>query len=87
MNNFKIFRYLKKLLPIIVVVCLIATYAINLKLKSSNNYVASEVIHYNDPTAEQGLTPTGSKLDVSEIKSSAVMSKVIESLEIKLSTE
>ena len=78
MNNFKIFRYLKKLLPIIVVVCLIATYAINLKLKSSNNYVASEVIHYNDPTAEQGLTPTGSKLDVSEIKSSAVMSKVVE---------
>ena len=78
MNNFKIFRYLKKLLPIIVVVCLIATYAINLKLKSSNNYVASEVIHYNDPTAEQGLTPTGSRLDVSQIKSSAVMSKVVE---------
>jgi diguanylate cyclase (GGDEF)-like protein len=78
MNNFKIFRYLKKLLPIFVVFCLIATYAINLKLKSSNTYVASEVIHYNDPAAEQGLTPTGSKLDVSEIKSSAVMSKVVE---------
>ena len=78
MNNFKIFRYLKKLLPIFVVFCLIATYAINLKLKSSNTYVASEVIHYNDPAAEQGLTPTGSKLDVNEIKSSAVMSKVVE---------
>ena len=78
MNNFQIFRYLKKLLPIIVVFCLIATYAINFKLKSSNTYVASEVIHYNDPAAEQGLTPTGSKLDVSEIKSSAVMSKVVE---------
>lgn len=78
MNNFKIFRYLKKLLPIFVVFCLIATYAINFKLKSSNTYVASEVIHYNDPAAEQGLTPTGSKLDVNEIKSSAVMSKVVE---------
>jgi len=78
MNNFQIFKYLKKLLPIIVVLCVVATYAINFKLKSSNTYVASEVIHYNDPAAEQGLTPTGSKLDVNEIKSSAVMSKVVE---------
>ncbi len=78
MKNFQILRYLKKLLPIIVVFCVIATYAINFKLKSSNTYVASEVIHYNDPAAEQGLTPTESKLDVNEIKSSAVMSKVVE---------
>ena len=78
MKNFQILRYLKKLLPIIVVLCVVATYAINFKLKSSNTYVASEVIHYNDPAAEQGLTPTGSKLDVNEIKSSAVMSKVVE---------
>ena len=78
MKNFQIFRYLKKLLPIIVILCLVATYAINFKLKGSNTYVASEVIHYNDPVAEQGLTPTGSKLDVNEIKSSAVMSKVVE---------
>ena len=78
MKNFQILRYLKKLLPIIVVFCVIATYAINFKLKSSNTYVASEVIHYNDPAAEQGLTPTGSKLDVNEIKSSSVMSKVVE---------
>ena len=80
MNNFQIFRYLKKLLPIIVVFCVVATYAINFKLKSSNTYVASEVIHYNDPAAEQGLTPIGSKLDVNEIKSSSVMSKVVEKM-------
>lgn len=78
MKNFQILRYLKKLLPIIVIVCVLATYAINLKLKNSNTYVASEVIHYNDPASEQGLTPTGSKLDVNEIKSSAVMSKVVD---------
>ena len=78
MKNFQIMRYLKKLLPIIVVLCVVATYAINFKLKNSNNYVASEVIHYNDPAAEQGFTPTGSKLDVNEIKSSAVMSKVVD---------
>lgn len=78
MKNLQILRYLKKLLPIIVVFCVLATYAINFKLKSSNTYVASEVIHYNDSAAEQGLTPIGSKLDVNEIKSSAVMSKVVE---------
>ena len=71
-------RYIKRLLPIIVVFCLVATYAINLKLNNSNLFVASEVIHYNDAAAEEGLTPIGSKLDVNEIKSSAVMSKVVD---------
>ena len=78
MKNFQIMRYLKKILPIIVIFCVLATYAINFKLKNSNTFVASEVIHYNDPASEQGLTPTGEKLDVSEIKSSAVMSKVVD---------
>ncbi len=78
MKNFQIMRYIKKILPIIVVLCMVATYAIHVKLKNSNTYVASEVIHYNDPAAEQGLTPTGSKLDVNEIKSSAVLSKVVD---------
>lgn len=77
MKNFQIVRYLKKILPVIVIICVLATYAINFKLKNSNTFVASEVIHYNDPEAEKGLTPTGSKLDVNEIKSSAVMSKVV----------
>ena len=56
MKNFQIMRYLKKILPIIVIICVLATYAINFKLKNSNTFVASEVIHYNDPAAEQGLT-------------------------------
>lgn len=78
METFKSMRYLKKLLPLLVVLCVVATYAINFKLKSSNTYVASEVIHYNDAAAEQGLAPTGDKLDVNEIKSSAILSKVVE---------
>ncbi|MBR5517988.1 MAG: diguanylate cyclase [Clostridia bacterium] len=78
MKKIHIMKYLKKILPIIIVFCVLATYAINYKLNQSNTYVASEVIHYNDYQAEQGLTPTGSKLDVNEIKSSAVMSKVVE---------
>ena len=67
MKNFQIMRYLKRLLPIIVLFCVVATCGIHYKLKNSNTFVASEVIHYNDSSAEQGLTPTGSKLDVNEI--------------------
>ena len=80
MKNFQIFRYLKKLLPIIVIICLFATYAVYFKLSASNSYIASEVIHYNDEQAEQGLAPTGDKLDVNEIKSSAVMSRVVDKM-------
>jgi len=80
MKNFQILRYLKKLLPIIIVFCLLATYAVYYKLSTSNTYIASEVIHYNDEQAEQGLAPTGEKLDVNEIKSSAVMSKVVDKM-------
>ena len=71
-------EYLRKLVPFIAVFCVLATYGIYMRLKSSNTYVASEVIHYNDEGAEQGMTPTGENLDVNEIKSSAVMSKVVE---------
>ena len=78
MKNFQIFRYLRKLLPFIMIFCLIATYFVYYKLSSSNTYTASEVIHYNDPQAEQGFAPTGEKLDVNEIKSSAVISKVVD---------
>ena len=80
MKNFQIIRYLKKILPLIIVLCLMATYAVYFKLSASNTYIASEVIHYNDTQAEQGLAPTGDKLDVNEIKSSAVMSKVVDKM-------
>ena len=80
MKSFQILKYLKKLLPLIIVFCLLATYAVYFKLSRSNTYIASEVIHYNDEQAEKGLAPTGDKLDVNEIKSSAVMSKVVDKM-------
>ncbi|MBE6689358.1 MAG: diguanylate cyclase [Ruminococcaceae bacterium] len=80
MKNFQVLRYLKKLLPIIVIFCLLATYAVYFKLSRSNTYIASEVIHYNDERAEKGIAPTGDKLDVNEIKSSSVMSRVVDKM-------
>ena len=78
MKQFLWIKYVKKLLPLIAVVCILATIGIHAKLAASNTFVASEVIHYNDEQAEQGKAPTGDKLDVNEIKSSAVMSKVVD---------
>lgn len=80
MKKFQIFRYLKRILPLIIIVCLLATGVIYYKLSASNNFIAAEVIHYNDEQAEKGLAPDGGKLDVNEIKSSAVMSKVVDRL-------
>ena len=73
-------RFLKRILPIIIVFCLVATVAINYKLNESNTYVASEVIHFVDPQTELGLTPIGTKFDINEIKSSSVVSKVVSKL-------
>ncbi len=80
MKSLQFMKYLNKILPIIIVFCVLATCLVNYKLKESNTYVASEVIHYNDPQAELGLTPTGEKFDVNEIKSSSVVSKVVSKL-------
>ena len=82
MKSFQIFRYLKKILPWMIVFCLLATCVVYVKLSTSNTYIASEVIHYNDPMAEKGLAPTGGKLDVHEIRSSAVMSKVVDKMQL-----
>ena len=48
MKSFQIMRYLKKLLPIIVILCVLATVGINMKLKSSNSYTAS-TLHRGAP--------------------------------------
>ncbi len=80
MKSFQVLRYLKKFIAFIVVFCILATCAVYFKLSRSNTYIVSEVIHYNDEQAEKGLTPTGTRLDVNEIKSSAVMSKVVDKL-------
>ena len=82
MKSLQFMRYLKKILPFIIVFCVLATVAINYNLKGSNTYVASEVIHYNDPLTELGYTPTEEKFDVNEIKSSAVVSKVVSRLDL-----
>ena len=86
MKKLQFMRFLKKILPLIIVFSVVATCVVNYKLRQSNTYVASEVIHYNDPQTELGFTPTGEKFDVNEIKSSSVVSKVVSRLGLQAFT-
>lgn len=82
MEEKKIFRYIKKFIPYVLVVAILLSVLINFSLKKDRTYTASAVINYNFESAEQGKTPIDTDLDVNEIKSSAIMSKVIDKLSL-----
>lgn len=82
MEEKKIFKYIKKLIPYVLILALLLSVLINFVLKRERTYTASAVINYNFESAEQGKTPIGTELDVNEIKSSAIMSKVMEKLSL-----
>lgn len=83
MREFQLSRYIKKWLPLIVLLCFGLTAAVYFALCASQRYVASAVIHYNDESAETGQTPSGSELDVNEIKSSSILSRVLYDLNLQ----
>ena len=82
MEEKKVFKYIKRLIPYVLIISLALSLFINFSLKKQRNYVASAVINYNFESAEKGKTPADTDLDVGEIKSSAIMSKVIEKLSL-----
>lgn len=82
MREFQISRYIKKWLPWIVVLCVAMTIGIFFFLSTHQTYIASAVIHFNGEEAKEGLTPLGTELNVDEIKSSAIMSRVLENLNL-----
>lgn len=82
MEEKKIFKYIKRLLPYVLILSLLLTAFIGFSLKKKRTFTASAVINYNFESAEKGKTPAGTDLDVTEIKSSAIMSKVIDKLSL-----
>ncbi len=80
MKKFSVSRYIKRFLPLIVALCVVLTAGTYFFLSSSQQYIASTVIKYEYEGAENGLAPNGSELDVNEIKSSSLMSKVTTNL-------
>lgn len=82
MREFQVSRYIKKWLPWIVALCIVLTVGVYLFLSTRQTYVASAVIEFNSEEAKEGLTPAGTELDINEIKSSAIMSKVLNNLDL-----
>lgn len=82
MEEKKIFRYIKRLLPLILVVSFVLSGLFYFAMSKKQTYVASAVINYNYKEAEEGKTPIGTTLDVSEIKSSAILAKAIEKMSL-----
>ncbi|MCB7319427.1 GGDEF domain-containing protein [Lacrimispora sp. 210928-DFI.3.58] len=82
MKRFELSRYIKKWLPLIILVCAGLTAAIYLFLSKSQAYIASAVIEYKSVGADEGKTPLGTELDVNAIKSSAIVSKAIGNLKL-----
>ena len=82
MEEKKIFKYIKRLLPFVFILSAVLSVLINISLTKERTYSASAVINYNYESAEQGTTPIDTDLDVNEIKSSSIMSKVIDRLSL-----
>lgn len=82
MEEKKIFTYIKKLFPYIFILSVLASVFVNYSLNKRRTFTASAVINYNYEAAESGKTPINTDLDVGEIKSSAIMSKVIDRLSL-----
>ena len=80
MRDFQIIRYLRKALWFIAVLALLAGVLFYMYLSSRQTYRAQTMIEFLNEEAEEGLYPTGDKIDVNEITSSTVIASAIQKL-------
>ncbi len=87
MKEFQLLRYLSKGKFIILIVALLGAVAVYFYAGSQQVYTATTVIRYANDAINDGLTPNGQKLDVSEIYSSTVIKGAIEDLGLNCSVD
>ena len=87
MKEFQLLRYLSKGRLIILIVALLGAVGVYFYASSQQVYTATTVIRYANDAIDDGLTPTGTKLDVSEIYSSTVIKGAIEDLGLNCSVD
>ena len=80
MKKFEILRYLKRFSFLIFLLSLAGSLLIYLYADNQQEYTASVVIKYTNSGVADGYAPDGSKLDVNEIYSSAVISQAMDAL-------
>lgn len=87
MKSFNIIRYLKKWWPLIALMSFCAGVFFMRYATSNQSYTAQSIIKYNYSNAEDGKTPSGEDLDVSEIFSSTVVKEAIENLGLTVNVD
>ncbi|MCR5149908.1 MAG: diguanylate cyclase [Clostridiales bacterium] len=87
MKEFQLIRYLSKGKFLILIVALIGAVSVYYYANSKQVYTATMAIQYSNTAIKDGLTPNGSKLDVSEIYSSTVIKGAIEDLGLNCSVD
>ena len=87
MKSFNIIRYLKKWWPLIALMSFCAGVFFMRYATSNQSYTAQSIIKYNYSKAEDGKTPSGEDLDVSEIFSSTVVKEAIENLGLAVNVD
>ena len=80
MKKFEILRYLKRFSFLIFLLSRAGSLLIYLYADNKQAYTASVVIKYTNSGVADGYAPDGSKLDVNEIYSSAVISQAMDAL-------
>lgn len=82
MNEFHPLAYIKKHAIALMVFFCLMTAGLYMLLSFLQTYTAQVVIEYVYDGADQGLAPDGTELDLSEIYSSAVISRVLDNLDL-----
>lgn len=80
MNNFELFRYLKKWWILIMVATACGCIFVYNYVSDNQQYIASAVFEYTNEEAASGKNVDGSDIDLSEITSSSVINRTIEEL-------
>ncbi len=87
MNKFNLLRYLSKWKYLIFIVCVLGALIVYKYAMYNQEYTASTVISYTNPTAASGATPSGDEIDVTEIYSAAVITSVLEDLNLNIGAD
>lgn len=87
MNKFNLLKYLSKWKYLIFAVCVLGALIVYKYAMYNQEYTASTVISYTGQNAANGKTPSGDDIDVTEIYSAAVITNVLEDLNLNIGAD
>lgn len=87
MNKFNMLKYLSKWKYLIFIVCVMGSLAVYKYVMYNQEYTASTVISFTNSEAKDGKTPSGDDIDPTEIYSAAVITNVLNDLNLNVGAD